>query len=288
MKTQTAIFLLSSLFNLNLYGQTGFVAGEPELAYWEIGNKSHTVIVLHGGPCVEHNYLRPEFDRLIKHCKVIYYDQRGCGKSSPSNSYQWEDHVLDLHRLIRSLVPSQKVFLAGSSWGSLLALLYAYKYQEDVEGLVLSGLVHWGGEGLDNEAYQIFTTGRGYQPDRIDTIYLKPDLEKKYSPRRAIWYTGRRSTEPRVSFSKAPVLDSLKRIKIPILIFTEDSTCTYNEAIEHYVKTLPNSMTYKISGSCHDTWFSEPNLFFRKSNKFIKKIIKNYNTLTDANNVHTP
>jgi proline iminopeptidase len=61
--------------------QDGFIQGVPKLAYWQVGTKSETIIVLHGGPAVQHAYLRPEFDELQEMAKVIYYDQRGCGQS---------------------------------------------------------------------------------------------------------------------------------------------------------------------------------------------------------------
>lgn len=50
---------------------------------------------------VQHAYLRPEFDRLAKVANVIYYDQRGCGKSGKAARYLWQDHVSDLKRVIQ-------------------------------------------------------------------------------------------------------------------------------------------------------------------------------------------
>jgi len=270
MKILLAILTILILSGSILSGQTSFISGGPELAYWEIGDKKHTVIVLHGGPCVAHQYLRPEFDLLQKHCRVIYYDQRGCGRSAGADTYLWSDHVEDLNRLIDSLVPDGQVFLAGSSWGSLLILSYAYYYPWKLKGLILSGLVKWKGEGLDYQTYQ----KGGYRSDDVDTLYLKPIKKTEEVARRAVWYTGRRSDEPLQSLKTAPILDSLKFIDVPVLVFTEDSTCFHSRAIEQYVKVLPNLTTYRISGGCHDTWLSNPELFFKISNKFIRRLRK--------------
>jgi proline iminopeptidase len=128
------------------YGQKSFIDTQPRLAYWQLGQNNQTVIVLHGGPGATHQYLRPEFDALAKTARVIYYDQRGCGKSDSATSYTWQDHVADLKRLIATLAKDQKVFLAGSSWGSLLAILYAYTNPNDVKGVILTGTVAWLGE----------------------------------------------------------------------------------------------------------------------------------------------
>src|SRR5262245_6697695 len=42
----------------------------------------HPVIVLHGGPDFDHSYLLPELDQLGDAFRLIYYDQRGRGKSA--------------------------------------------------------------------------------------------------------------------------------------------------------------------------------------------------------------
>src|SRR5258705_9433582 len=41
------------------------------------------LFILHGGPDFNHNYLLPDLDRLASTFRLIYYDQRGRGKSSP-------------------------------------------------------------------------------------------------------------------------------------------------------------------------------------------------------------
>src|SRR5262245_1488035 len=51
-----------------------------ELYYRDIG-QGQPIIILHGGPDFDHNYLRPEMDRLSDTFRLIYYDQRGRGKS---------------------------------------------------------------------------------------------------------------------------------------------------------------------------------------------------------------
>jgi proline iminopeptidase len=52
-----------------------------QLYFREVGN-GRPIVVLHGGPDFNHNYLLPELDRLSSTYRLIYYDQRGRGKSS--------------------------------------------------------------------------------------------------------------------------------------------------------------------------------------------------------------
>src|SRR5215204_2037258 len=54
--------------------------GNAQLYYREIG-QGQPLIILHGGPDFDHNYLLPDMDRLSDSFSLIYYHQRGRGKS---------------------------------------------------------------------------------------------------------------------------------------------------------------------------------------------------------------
>lgn len=107
-----AIILSVLLFSVNqLYAQDGSVPGTPKIAYWKYGTDSTMVIVLHGGPGAAHNYLDPEWNLLSMAATVIYYDQRGTGKSGKADCYSWKEHVRDLKRLITQISDGKKVIL---------------------------------------------------------------------------------------------------------------------------------------------------------------------------------
>ena len=137
------VFLLTTI--QYSYSQTAYIADSPKLAIWELGNSSETIVILHGGPAVEHSYLRPEWDTLSSVSRIFYYDQRGCGKSDTAQSYTWIDHVQDLKRIKETLSKNDKIILAGSSWGAELALLYSIYYPDDLKALILSGFCEWTG-----------------------------------------------------------------------------------------------------------------------------------------------
>ena len=84
------------------------------------------VLVLHGGPGADHAYLLPQFLDLAKDHELIFYDQRGGGRSKESvpSKVTWETHARDLAAVIAELAPGAPV-LVGYSWGALLALLYS-------------------------------------------------------------------------------------------------------------------------------------------------------------------
>ncbi|HEU4827749.1 MAG TPA: alpha/beta fold hydrolase [Gemmatimonadales bacterium] len=95
-------------------------------------------VVLHGGPGAHHDYLLPGFDALAAGRTLIYYDQRGGGRSAVAREVPvgWKEHVADLEAL-RVLWRIERLPLVGYSWGALLALLYAVHHPDRVERLVL-------------------------------------------------------------------------------------------------------------------------------------------------------
>ena len=96
------------------------------------------VVVLHGGPGAHHDYLLPQYDRLALGRSLLYYDQRGGGKSAAPRETPlgWQEHVADLDAL-RAHWGIDRVTLLGYSWGGLLAVLYALEHSDRVARLAL-------------------------------------------------------------------------------------------------------------------------------------------------------
>jgi proline iminopeptidase len=96
------------------------------------------VVVLHGGPGAHHDYLLPQYDRLARRRSLLYYDQRGGGRSPVPREVPvgWREHVNDLDAL-RGHWGLERVTLLGYSWGGLLAILYALEHPQRVERLAL-------------------------------------------------------------------------------------------------------------------------------------------------------
>ena len=118
----------------------------------ECGNPAGLpVIFVHGGPgagCEDYHrrFFNPDVYR------IILFDQRGCGRSTPHASLEnntTEALVQDLER-IRQRLGIERWVLFGGSWGSTLSLVYAQTHPERVLGLILRGIflcrpsdIHW-------------------------------------------------------------------------------------------------------------------------------------------------
>ena len=94
--------------------------------------------MLHGGPGADHGYLLPGFDLLATGRELIYYDQRGGGRSPVPRDAPvgWREHVADLDAL-REAWGVGRLTILGYSWGGLLAQLYATEHPERVDRLAL-------------------------------------------------------------------------------------------------------------------------------------------------------
>jgi len=258
-------------------GQDGCLKMPPQIAFWKVGNQPEVVVVLHGGPGAQHQYLRPEFDGLSKSATLIYYDQRGCGQSDRAETYTWQNHVADLRRLIRTLAPKKKVFLAGSSWGSLLAILYAYTYANQVKGLLLTGTVPWPGQSKtyireaefvhykphNQQIHEkgIFSRTSTDEKDIQDTL----DIVKLFQAQ-----SGITLNEPVDSMKSAPGPDSLSLMKVPVLIFNGPASKLFDWT-QNYMKLWPNAELHTFPAAGHDPWLSDPERFADDCNNFISK-----------------
>lgn len=113
-----------------------------QIYYEEVGNPhGKPILFVHGGPG---GGIDPTVRRFFNPTKwrVILFDQRGCGKSTPFSELRenttW-DLVSDIEKLRRHL-GIQKWSVFGGSWGSTLSLVYSIQHPSVVSGLILRGI----------------------------------------------------------------------------------------------------------------------------------------------------
>ena len=124
---------------------TGIVhTPDVDIAY-EVYGTAHTatpVIAVNGGPGLSHKYMLQNdvWPRLSQGRQIVFYDQRGTGKSqrvSPKALQNMAAQVADLES-VRSYLGFEKVDLVGDSYGGLLSMAYVSAHPEHVRKLILS------------------------------------------------------------------------------------------------------------------------------------------------------
>jgi proline iminopeptidase len=112
-----------------------------------VGNNPRIkVLLLHGGPGMTHEYLEA-FDSYFPAAGVeyYYYDQLGSFYSDhPEEPDLWEvpRFVEEVEQVRQALkLDESDFYLFGHSWGGLLAMEYALKYQQHLKGLIISDMM---------------------------------------------------------------------------------------------------------------------------------------------------
>lgn len=124
----------------SLPSQEGYITvHDGHLYYREFGH-GLPIIVVHGGPGLDQGYLQPQLLELASDYRLIFYDQRGSGKSFDTKideeHINIDQFVNDLDVLRKSL-GLDKFVVMGHSWGGFLAMEYAIAHQDHLMGLIL-------------------------------------------------------------------------------------------------------------------------------------------------------
>lgn len=117
----------------------GYIPAKNAELYYRVIGEGQPLILLHGGPDFDHNYLLPDMDLLSDSFRLIYYDQRGRGKSAGKvqpKDVTISSDVEDLESL-RKYFQFKSVAVLGHSWGGLLAVEYAIRHPNRVSHLIL-------------------------------------------------------------------------------------------------------------------------------------------------------
>ena len=104
------------------------------------------VLLLHGGPAMTHEYMECFETFFLREGFEFYeYDQLGSYYSDqPTDSSLWttERFVEEVEQVRKAIgADSSNFFVLGNSWGGILAMEYAHKYQEHLKGLIVANMV---------------------------------------------------------------------------------------------------------------------------------------------------
>lgn len=259
----------------------------------EVG-RGPAIIVLHGGPDFDHSYLLPELDRFADSFHLIYYDQRGRGRSA--DHVQPEDVTLasdiaDLEK-VRQYFHLDSVVLLGHSWGTVLALEYALRYPQRVSGMILMNpgpastgdyqqlrkewLEKRAGEMERRKAIADSAAYKEGDPDAVTAYYrihFKPALARPEDYEKLI-------ARLRTSFTKEGILKAraiearlmndtwsspdydlllrLKNLRISTLVISGDHEFIPAATAEHIAQAIPNARLVTLKDCGHFSYLECP------------------------------
>jgi proline iminopeptidase len=114
--------------------EEGFTTSTGSPLYWaKYGQpRAKKLLVLHGGPGADHCYMLPQMLHLGDRFDLLFYDQRGGGrsKSDARVPVTWQTHVEDLGAVVTEF-GLEPLSLVGYSWGGMLALLYTIEQRKN-------------------------------------------------------------------------------------------------------------------------------------------------------------
>ncbi|NOG44292.1 MAG: alpha/beta fold hydrolase [Calditrichaeota bacterium] len=157
MKLVLAIsfFMVFACDNVVKIDEEGLVETDGIQTFYRKIGSGPILVVVHGGPGLDHSYMLPHWEILSKKFTLIFYDQRGTGKTSSkvdSSLISMNQFVEDLEAL-RTGLNLSKINLIGHSWGGLLAMNYALRYSENINKIILANSIGPSYDDLNSFVY---------------------------------------------------------------------------------------------------------------------------------------
>jgi proline iminopeptidase len=265
--------------------------------FLSIKGKGETVVVLHGGPGLNHSYFKPHLNALEKKFRMVYYDQRACGQSSTPSPDSISIHFLveDLEA-IRKELKVEKLNLLAHSWGSVLATHYAIAYPDHVRKIIYSNPAMLSRE-YDREAQELtkkkitkedsllrarllaggITTVDKYAQvirlsfcasayDRSKMDQLNLNLPAHFMEANKALFTGLMK-DPKATEN---LYDSLKKFSFPVLSIHGEADIIPPASIERLKNNLPKMELVIFKQSGHFPFVEEPEKYAKVVGDFLR------------------
>ena len=293
----------------------GFVSVKDGKLFYRTVGKGLPLIVLHGGPGLDQDYLLPQLYKLAENNLVIFYDQRGSGRSLKTKldekHINIDQFVEDLETL-RTSLGFDKFILMGHSWGGLLEMKYAVDHQENLIGLILLNTAP-----ADYKGQKAFIDEFGLRTKNIHNA-IKPlfayedfkelnssqisDLYRKLFS--VYFYNSEEVKNLSLNFSVASaqsgfkvmeemsktfwlqpninLFPSLKRLSVPTFILHCKQDIVPAWTAKEIKDAIPQSEIVVLDHCDHFPYIEQPSQFFIELNKFLRKI--NYDNYLETQN----
>lgn len=281
----------------------GFVSVEKGKLFYRTFGKGEPVLMVHGGPgYLDHVYFIPQMLELAKDYQLIFYDQRGCGRSLQTTMepdyFTTRQFVEDMESLRKNLGLDSFILL-GHSWGGYLALHYALVYPEHVKKLVLLNTLSPFAEGQKAfqeefakrvhpiqdkvSAFFQYDTFAKLTSHEISLLYetllsvyvMKPGDAKKLNLAcdvAAMQQGYRAMVMLQSTLSDNSIQSSkLRELKMPVLVLHGDKDIIPAHTAQDIANAIPSTCYINIKNCGHLPYIEQPEAFFKNIRKFLHK-----------------
>ena len=278
------------------------------LFYRTMGHGPDTLIAIHGGPGVDLESIAGDFARLAQRHFVIFYDQRGAGKSElPKDTTRLvvARQIADLDKVRRHFGAS-RVTLVAHSYGPLLAASYAIAHPEAVRRMVFFGPVpprrgdFWQRFGasmsqrMDSTArarladanrrlsdpnantrqacrdyWAVAMRPRLAEPDRTLKL-VKSDLCAS-SPAGIRYGLTTTNRVVMASYGDWDLRPQLRGLNVPTLVVHGEQESIPMDLVEQWVGSLPHARLVRVPNAAHFTYAEQPEIVWPEVERFLSE-----------------
>jgi len=270
------------------------VSGPSVLPRGDTAVERPTLVAVHGGPGLDHINMKAGLEPLTESLQVLFYDQRGHGRSGRSTAEFWNLRTWadDLRRLCDVLGLAKPVVL-GSSFGGFVALTYAGLFPGHPGGIILANTT--GGRSNHQLSVEVFRRLGGDEAAAVaerDFTELTEESAAEFDRVCYPLYSSKpgyaEETRQRLARSirnidvnlhyfrhEAPRFDPwsvLAAIRCPVLILAgEDDPVCPLPVTEDLASQLPAGTTrlVRLPGARHNIFRDRPDLAFPAIEEFI-------------------
>ena len=269
-------------------------------------NPTIKVLLLNGGPGGSHDSFECFENFFPKEgIEFIYYDQLACGYSNnpkDTSLYDLPRYVEEVEQVRQALhLDNTNFYLLGHSWGGILAMQYALKYQDNLKGLIISNMMASCpeyGKYADNvlakqmplavlDSIRILEKNNDFQNPKYMEL-LRKHFYSKHILRLPEWpesfNRGKWNNELYVimqgpsefgisgKLANWDVSKELKNIKIPSLVIGATHDTMDPKYMEWMSKEIPKGEFLLCPNGSHFCFYDDQQNYFKGLIKFIKKV----------------
>lgn len=300
--------LVILLYFVDVNAKENLIPVRDGALYYQEKGEGTPIIVVHGGPGLDQTYLQPQLFQLSDRYRVIFYDQRGSGKSTQTildTDHINIDQFVDDLDVLRKQLGIEKVVLLGHSWGGLLTMKYAIAHPENVEAMILvdAAPADYAGQkafleehasrraSFESELTPLFSydTFAKLNGEEIASLYRKLFSVYFYDPNQVEQLTlifnpssaqsgFKVGDEMQKTFLFQPGIDllpDLQEIHIPTLIIHGKQDIVPVWTAHDINNAIHESKLVVIDKSGHFPYIEQPAAFFSEIDEFIKHHGKN-------------